>query len=338
MTTISFPGLGIEAFEMNPIAFTIPIFGGLDVHWYGLIIAVGMLLAFLYVGLSCRREQVKLDDILDIGLFAVVFGIIGARLYYVLTSDHAYNSFKEVIAIWNGGLAIYGGIIAGALTIYVCCRHKKISFLKVFDLAAPAVILAQAIGRWGNFVNGEAYGTALTESSPLYFLRMGLLPNIDSRFMMHYYHPTFLYESVWNLLGFALLALMARKKKFDGQICYMYMAWYGLGRMVIEGLRVDSLYVGVFRISQVVAFISFVIGSVLFVVTLLNTRREEQAKMAYEAAYPKLSRMNAEQDAAADEGQTNDEDGSDAAEETEDGEDLSEEDEDPDLFEDDDNR
>ncbi len=289
MVTMSFPGLGIDQFSVDPVAFTIPIFGGLEVRWYGLIITLGIILAFAYCAFRTKQEGIIFDDLLDIGIFTVIFGVIGARLYYVLTSLDQYHSLKEAIAIWNGGLAIYGAVIAGALTIFVVCRIKKINVFKMLDATAPAVMIGQILGRWGNFFNGEAYGTVVTEGHPLYFLRMGLLPNIKSYSTMFYFHPTFLYESLWNLLGFVLINLLYKKKKFDGQVVLMYITWYGFGRMFIEGLRTDSLYVGVFRISQVIGFCCFVIGGILLTVFLLKARRKELNATEYIPTYEKLS-------------------------------------------------
>jgi len=273
MVTISFPGLGIDPFTVNPVAFTIPIFGGLEIRWYGLIITLGIILAFLYCSFRAKQEGIIFDDLLDIALFTVVFAIVGARLYYVLTSLEDYHSLKEAIAIWNGGLAIYGAIIAGAITIFIVCRIKKIKVLKMLDAVAPAVMIGQILGRWGNFFNGEAYGAIVEEGNIFYFLRMGLLPNIKSYQTMFYFHPTFLYESVWNLIGFLLINALYKKKKFDGQVVLMYITWYGFGRMLIEGLRTDSLYVGAFRISQVIGFLCFVVGGTLLVIHLLKARR-----------------------------------------------------------------
>ncbi len=286
MITVSFPGLGIENFDLNPIAFT--LFGKLEVRWYGLIITMGIILAFSYCAYRAKQEKISFDDLLDIAIFTVIAGIIGARLYYVLTSLDSYDSFYSMIAIWEGGLAIYGGLIAGALTIFLVCRHKKIKFMKMFDAVAPGVMIAQALGRWGNFFNGEAYGEEVLEGSPLYFIRMGLIPNIESRTRMFYFHPTFLYESLWNIVGFVLINIFYKKKKFDGQIFYMYIAWYGFGRMFIEALRTDSLYVGVFRISQVVGFVCFVVGTLMLVLNLLKSRRARLTAQDYEPAYPKF--------------------------------------------------
>lgn len=290
MVTISFPGLGIEPFSVNPVAFSLPIFGGIEVRWYGLIITCGIVLAFLYAAWRAKHEGIIFDDVIDITLFTVIAGVLGARLYYVLTSLDEYDSFGEVFAIWEGGLAIYGAVIAGALTIWACCRHKKIAPLKMLDATAPGVMIGQILGRWGNFCNGEAYGAEVMEGSLLYPLRMGLIPNIESYFNMHYFHPTFFYESMWNLIGFLLIHILYKKKKFDGQILLMYLTWYGFGRMFIEGLRTDSLYVGVFRISQVVGFVCFVIGSILLIVNLLKARRTQLTQTeAYEPVYAKIS-------------------------------------------------
>ena len=161
--------------------------------------------------------------------------------------------------------------------------------MRAFDMISPAVMIGQILGRWGNFFNGEAYGAEVLESSPFYFIRMGLAPNIKSYAVMHYFHPTFLYESVWNLIGFIIINALYKKKKFDGQVFLMYITWYGFGRMLIEGLRTDSLYVGVFRISQVVGFACFVIGAILLVYNLSKARRADITAGDYEAAYPKLT-------------------------------------------------
>ena len=287
MITVSFPGIGIDRITLDPVAISI---GDIEIRWYALFIMTGMILAGLYCAYRAKQEGITVDDLLDMAIFAIPFGIIGARLYYVAMSASHYHSFMDVIAIWEGGLAIYGGIIAGAITIAVVCKVKKIKNGRAFDMVAPAVMMAQAIGRWGNFFNGEAYGTIVPESSPLYFIRMGLLPNIESTMVMHYFHPTFLYESVWNIIGFIIINLLYKKKKFDGQILLMYISWYGLGRMFIEGLRTDSLYIGEFRISQVIGFLCFVVGTALLIYNLVKARRTELTNtVEYSAAYPKFS-------------------------------------------------
>lgn len=294
--TVSFPGLGIGEFQLNKVAFT--LFGKLEIRWYGLIITTGIILAVLYCAYRSAEVGISKDDLLDMALYTVIFGVLGARLYYVLMTlgTHSYKNLLDVIAIWEGGLAIYGGVIAGATTICVYCRIKKIRMLSALDMAAPAVMIGQFMGRWGNFFNGEAYGYEVPEGSPLYFLRMGLIPNVNSSVRMDYFHPTFLYESVWNMIGFIIINALFRKRKFDGQVALMYFTWYGFGRMWIEGLRTDSLYLGVFRVSQVVGFVCFVLCGTLLVLGLVRARRRALAGEAYESCYAKCTgRVNSVQ-------------------------------------------
>lgn len=304
---IAFPGLGIEPFTLNKIIFSI---GGVEVRWYGLIITCGIILACWYAMFRGKRnEGIVSDDVLDIAIVTVLLGVLGARLYYVLTTldKYEYNSIVDVIAIWNGGLAIYGGIIGGCLGIVITCIVKKIRWQKLFDMAAPGVIIAQALGRWGNFFNGEAYGYAIGETTRFYFfntehilpsgegtffhtMRMGLSQTVGAP--LTYYHPTFLYESLWNVIGFVLLNLLYKRKKFDGQIALCYFAWYGFGRMFIEGLRTDSLYIPgtTLRISQCVGLFCFVVAVLLMAVLLIWQRRR-----------PELAWVGAPRAAAAEE-------------------------------------
>lgn len=286
-TTISFPGLGIGEFTIDKVAFTVPIFGGLEVRWYGIILTLGIIAGFLYALYRSKFEGVSSDDLIDFTLVTVVLAIIGARTYYVLTTikDGIYHSFYDVIAIWEGGIAMYGSVIGGALGLFLVSRWKKYNkdkILRVFDMVSPGVMLGQIIGRWGNFVNGEAHGI---ESSENFFLRMGLM---DKGTKFTYYHPTFLYESLWNLVGFILINIFYKKKKFNGQIMLEYLAWYGFGRMFIEGLRTDSLYIGVFRISQVVGFLCFVICTTLLIFFTVRTNRKEKDTEDYAPVYEKL--------------------------------------------------
>lgn len=278
---VSFPGLGIEDFSLNNVAFQI---GDFSVYWYGIIITCGIVMAFLYAAFRGKYENVSFDDLIDIAIWTVILGILGARLYYVLTSLDMYipepfnlwEFIKNVFNIRQGGLAIYGGIICGILGIVLVTHKKKINTLKLMDMAGPGVMLAQAIGRWGNFFNAEAHGGIVAEGSPLYFLRMGLLPNEDSSTTMYYYHPTFLYESLWNITGFVLINLVYKKKRFNGQVACMYLSWYGFGRMFIEGLRTDSLYVGPFRISQVVGALCFIVFGGLLIAGLIYSKKIEE--------------------------------------------------------------
>ena len=262
-TTVSFPGLGIGEFSVDRVAFEL---FGKPIYWYGVIIMLGIVAAFAHALIRSKREGFTTDDVLDMGIFTVLFGVLGARLYYVVTTldTHEYKNFIDVIAIWEGGLAIYGGIIAGCTALVLTAVYKKINPLKVMDAVAPGVMLAQAIGRWGNFMNGEAFGYEVPEGSFLYPFRMGLISDYTGS-EMKYYHPTFLYESLWNIVGFVIITLLYRKKKFNGQVALMYFTWYGFGRMFIEGLRTDSLYVGPFRISQVVGAVCFLAGSALLI-------------------------------------------------------------------------
>lgn len=255
ISQISFPGLGIEPFALDSVAFRI---GKFSVAYYGLIITLGIVLAALYVIWRAKHKGISADTILDMALVVVPLGVIGARLYYVLTSLDRFHSLGEVLDIRSGGLAIYGGIIGGAIAVIIMARVKKINFFLLADMITPAVLIGQILGRWGNFFNAEAYGGP-TELP----WRMGLYKGGEWIFV----HPTFLYESLWNLLGFVLInwfyGFHADKthKKYDGQIFLMVFAWYGLGRAFIEGLRTDSLYVGPFRISQVLGILFFVVGA-----------------------------------------------------------------------------
>ena len=296
ISKIAFPGIGIGEFELSNVAFDVAdifaLFGmkidSFPVYWYGIIITMGIVLAFVYTWFRGKYENVVLDDILDIGLWTVVLGVIGARLYYVLTSLEEYipkpfdflQFIKNVLYLRGGGLAIYGGIIGGILGIIIVTRVKKMNTLKLFDMAGPGVMIAQALGRWGNFFNGEAFGGIVSEGHPLYFLRMGLLSrNTISDFgtrEMVYIHPTFLYESLWNIAGFVLINIFYKKKKFNGQMACMYLAWYGFGRFFIESLRTDSLYVGPFRISQVVGLLCFVVFGGLLVAGLIYSKKIEE--------------------------------------------------------------
>ena len=297
MNTIYFPGLDIGPFTVSEIAFKIPFLKGhRGIAWYGIIITLGIILAVTYVMTHSKRENIKNDDILDLAIFLIPGAVVGARLYYVIFYG-GYNSFLDVIAFWNGGLAIYGGIITGALIVVIVSLIKKIKPLKMLDLIAPALLIGQAIGRWGNFVNAEAFGA---ETDVLW--RMGILT--EGMTKMKYYHPTFLYESLWNVLGLILLTLLYRKKKYDGQILFGYIAWYGFGRMLIEGLRTDSLYWGTIRISQLIGFVSFIVGTVLFITFAVTSRKKRLIAESYELQYSDEEKIISSED-DTDETETN---------------------------------
>ena len=263
ITKLSFPGLGIGEFSVNSDAFS--IFGS-SIAWYALIICTGMIFAVSYIIFRAKQIGIDSEQVLDFAIFVIPIGVFGARLYYVLMDLDSFHSLGEVLNIRNGGLAIYGGIIAGAITVFCVCKYKKIDFLAFADCVVPGLIMAQAIGRWGNFMNGEAFGE-ITDS----FLRMGIR-NANSIYTfntydMVYVHPTFLYESLWNLIGFIGVNIFYKHKKYDGQIFLMIFGWYGLGRMLIEGLRTDSLYLfgSSIRVSQALAGILFVACTSLLV-------------------------------------------------------------------------
>ena len=262
MNTVTFPGLGLEL-HLNRVAFTL---GSFQVYWYGIIIALGFFLGVAFCCWQSKKFGIKADDILDMILFAAPGGIIGARLYYIIFNPSLYVAadgsidWAACFSIHSGGLAIYGGIIAGVLIAWAVARYKKIPFPALADVCVFGLLIGQIAGRWGNFMNVEAYG-GLTDLP----WRMG----IEKAGEYLEVHPTFLYESLWNLIGFCLLCWLLHKgiRAFDGMYFLLYVAWYGLGRGFIEGLRTDSLYffsTGI-RTSQLLAFLSCGVAIVLLV-------------------------------------------------------------------------
>lgn len=246
-SSISFPFLGIE---VNPPR--VLELGPLTIHFYGAIIAAGLLLGMLYCLRRSREFGLKEDDILDGFLWITPFAIVCARIYYCAFSWDEYAADPiSVLYIWNGGIAIYGSVIGAIIGMAVFAKIKKVKLTAVLDLVLIAFLIGQFIGRWGNFMNREAFGAA-TDS----YFRMGLYNTVTNQW--EYYHPTFLYESVWNMVGFLLLHFLSKKRQYDGQMALGYAAWYGLGRCFIEGLRVDSLWWGPFRVSQVLAGVTCV--------------------------------------------------------------------------------
>lgn len=243
-----FPGLGISM-NINPVAFSL---WGKDVYWYGILIAVGILAGLLVSTRLSKKEGLPDDTVIDVAIWSTPIAIICARLYYCIFSwdQYADNPWK-IFYIWEGGIAIYGAVIGAVITAYLYCRVKKLSWRKVFDVCIVGVLTGQAIGRWGNFVNKEAYGTATN------------LPwrmEIYSGSQLISVHPTFLYESLWNFIGIFVLLYINKRKKQDGETFFSYLIWYGIGRAFIEGLRTDSLYWGALRISQVVAVVTAIFG------------------------------------------------------------------------------
>ena len=251
---ISFPALGIE---MDP-ARSITV-GSLNLYYYGIVIAAGLLLAVLY---GCKRSKefgLKEDDLLDGVLWVTPFAVLCARAYYVIFSweNYAANPISALY-IWEGGLAIYGGVLGAVFGIWVLAKVKKIPVTVLLDVVLLGFLIGQSLGRWGNFFNREAFGAA-TDA----FTRMGLFNTVTGSW--EYYHPTFLYESVWNAAGFVLLHFLSKHRQYDGQIALGYAFWYGLGRTIIEGLRMDSLYWGNFRVSQVLAAITCMVAAIILV-------------------------------------------------------------------------
>ncbi len=256
---------------MNPIALKL---GPLEIRWYAICILSGLALAvYLAVKEAPRKRNILSDDILDFILIAFPVSIIGARLYYVIFSWQDYrDNLLDIFAIWKGGIAIYGGLLAGFLVLLAFTRHRFIDTWDFLDIAAPSVMIAQAIGRWGNFFNQEAYGAKVAN--------LDYLPSFIKDQMYidgSYRQPTFLFESLWNLLGFILIAFLRRKKNFlkQGEITLFYLVWYGVGRFVIEGMRTDSLMFGGLRVSQWLSVFLIALGVVLF------TYRRKQTNIAY---------------------------------------------------------
>ena len=254
MNNISFPAMGLSM-NISPTAFHI---GSKPIYWYAIIILTGFLLGVLFVARDSKKRGLEPECVWDIALIGLIAGIIGARIYYVLFALHEFTRFWDVFKIWNGGLAIYGGIIGALISTAIYCKVKRLNILNTFDVCCPGLFIGQAIGRWGNFVNTEVYGGVTS-------LPWGMSINGEPPV-----HPLFLYESLWNTLGLVLICILRRKKIADGQIICFYAGWYSLGRLFLEGMR-DPQYIlyvipGVLGISQLVAAIGIVAAAVLFVI------------------------------------------------------------------------
>lgn len=243
---ISFPMLG--DLTLNPPAYINVL--GREIYFYGILIAIGFLLAIFYCTRISRRFGIKEDDLYDLFIWLIPLSILGARLYFVAFKlDYYLAHPAEILAVWEGGLAIYGGVIAGFIVICLVCRHKKLPVGAVLDVVVFGLLIGQIIGRWGNFMNREAFG-----AETMAFCRMGLTAPDGTTI---YVHPTFLYESLWNLACLVFLHVFVRrgKRRYDGQCTLIYFLWYGIGRSWIEGLRTDSLYIGStgIRVSQMLS-------------------------------------------------------------------------------------
>ncbi|MCY6484353.1 prolipoprotein diacylglyceryl transferase [Clostridium aestuarii] len=245
---------------MNPVAFEM---FGLEIRWYGILISLGMVLGLLTAYKQSKYYNIDFDKITDIFILCLPLSILGARLYYVIFNWSYYSSnLSEILNIRGGGLAIHGGILGAVISGYFLTKAKKLDFLKILDLIAPSFILAQSIGRWGNFFNSEAHGGTVSKEFISHFpsfIQKGMF--IDG----NYYHPTFLYESIWNISIFILLLILSRKKLKKGSIFYLYLIFYSVGRFFIEGLRTDSLMLGSLKMAQVISIVLIIICVILLV-------------------------------------------------------------------------
>ncbi|MBO5725518.1 MAG: prolipoprotein diacylglyceryl transferase [Clostridia bacterium] len=241
-------------FKINPVAFTLPIGDGWDIYWYGIMIGLGFLAALIYAFYTAKRYEIDVDRMLDVALVTTPLAILCARAYYVIFDGNKLESFADFFGLGNGhgvaGLAIYGGVIGAFLFGGLACKWRKVNILDMFDLTATCFILAQGIGRWGNFFNQEAYGTS-TGSSWWGMTSNQIMYQTGSAELVH---PCFLYEFIWCIIGFIIIDRIGRNRKFKGQLVLSYGIWYGFGRGFIEQLRTDSLYIGSIRVSALLSF------------------------------------------------------------------------------------
>lgn len=246
---------------------------GFDIRWYSIFILLAAIVGLFLFSREAKRFKYNSDFIFNMAFWAIIFGFIGARLYYVAFNFHMYeDNLFSILQIWNGGLAIHGGILFGLLTVILYCKKYNANILKVVDMAVPSLIIAQAIGRWGNFFNSEAYGSVVEKSVlegyniPTYVID-GMLINGN------YHHPTFYYEFLWCLIGFAILFIVRRLKYIKTtQLTAFYLIWYSIGRFTIESLRTDSLMVGAFKTAQIASGVMFIAGLILLILTLRKSK------------------------------------------------------------------
>lgn len=265
MNIVTFEHLGITLF-VNRVAFEI---GNVKIYWYAIMILLGLVLGFLYAAYFAKKEQLDTEYLYDILLWGLPSAIVMARIYYVAFNFSQYrDNPADIWKIWEGGIAIYGAVIGSVISTYIYGKVKKLPVLQLFDMGAFGLLVGQAIGRWGNFFNQEAFGcntdSLLAMSGTRIQAELSRMQNaglpVDPTQGVH---PTFFYEFLWNLLGAVVLGLFHRKKKHHGQIFFLYLLWYGIGRFFIEGLRTDSLYFFSIRISQAVAGVTALIGAVM---------------------------------------------------------------------------
>lgn len=247
---------------MDRVALTL---GPIQIYWYSIFIFLAVITAIILTFKEAKKQKIEEDFLLNLTFYVIVFGILGARLYYVLFNLSYYlKNPIEIFQIWNGGLAIHGGILSGLLTTYIYSKKYKVDLLKLLDIIVVGLIIAQAIGRWGNFFNGEAYGGII----PLNQLKSLHIPDFIINGMYingAYREPTFLYESVWNVIGFIIMILIRKYKNLKtGQLTGFYLIWYGIIRFIIEGMRSDSLMLGNFKMAQIISIIFVIIGITIF--------------------------------------------------------------------------
>lgn len=308
--------------EFDRVAFTIPVKGGWNIYWYGILIALGFLLAVIYCFKNAKKYDIDVDRLTDVVLVTTPVAIICARLYYILFGDVEIHSFADFVGFSGdsgvSGLAIYGGVIGAVLCGLLMCKVRKVNPLDAFDIAAPGFLIGQAIGRWGNFFNQEAFGTLLKHgmrSEGVYGYvadHIDQYPSLADKNVMDYMitnhvgvHPCFLYESIWCIIGFVLIHFLSKKRKFKGQMILSYGVWYGLGRLFIEGLRTDSLYLGPIRVSQWLSgALVLVCGGLL--IFFLTKKKQAKVNETYVAMFDDIDPTTMEGGAEETEEETSD--------------------------------
>lgn len=249
---------------IDPVIFD---FGGFELRWYSLLILVAVIVAYFLINSESRRHRIKNDFVFNVLFWALIFGIIGARLYYVIFNFGAYkNDLSEIWKIWHGGLAIHGGLLFGLITIILYCKKYNAKTLKILDIVAPSLLIAQAIGRWGNFFNQEAYGSIVEYST---LANMKIIPQfiIDNMYIQGAYRlPMFYFESLFCLLGFILIMIFRRRKHTkNGQVLSFYLIWYGILRFFVEIFRSDSLMIADIKVAQIISVLMVIAGGYIFV-------------------------------------------------------------------------
>ncbi len=293
---------------LNPIAFTLPIGEGWKIYWYGILIALGVLGAFIYAHFNYKRFNLDMDRALDVVLVTIPVAILCARAYYVIFDGEKLESFGDFFGLGNGqgfsGLGIYGGVIGAFVTGFIMCKIRKVKFTDMFDIASLGFLIGQGVGRWGNFVNQEAFG-GLTKGP-------GMMSNEVLRYIISYpenfglegksayeiseyitannlsVHPCFFYESLWCLTGFVLIHFLSKKRKFSGEVFLMYLAWYGFGRAIIETLRTDSLMIGPFKVSLLLGIL-LCVASLTAIIVIRKKLKEKD--VAYESVFSEESEI-----------------------------------------------